>query len=343
MQSKANGQTSERKPFSYRHLILTFIACLITLAFIHQLTLTIYHHIWFPSSYDEPRNSFFLRGWEHYTALPESNKNDNPYLVIVISNSQGFLFEESDGTLTYSHQLQVILEETLERSVQVLNWSVPGSNAAEQIILAARAITHQPDAILWITHNTNLVRAQFHPLDFYLSDVPHLAYDPTVRQYLSSQFLTIHDGNDPLDWLTVHTGIGKLLHIFEKKRDRRWSWIPRVHLSTTELYEWNEEADYYLKVFYETVNRGDSQIPVAFVSMPLNADQYSDKEWAEMILFPERVNAIYSTLDNVRVYDATQAIPKNLFYTATHYRPEGHKQFADWLYQHIFTDDRLEP
>jgi hypothetical protein len=338
MQSETDSQSSHHKPFSYRYLILAFITCLLMLIFAHHVTLTIYHHIWFPSSYHELRNPFFMRGWEQYTALPDTSPVSDPYLVIVISNSQGFLQEDADDTQAYAHQLQILLQQQSARPIKVLNWAVVAGNAAEQIILAARAISHNPDIILWITSDANMTRAQFRSLDYYSTDITRLAYNSSVRQYLSSEFLTIHNGYDPLSWLKINTGVGKLLHIFEKERFFVWWFTFNVKPFGMHIHEWDAEAEYYVKEFYETVNRGESQIPIIFVGMPLNVKHYSDEEWAEMILFSERVNAIYSTLDNIQVYDATQIIPQKSFYTHAHMRPEGHKQFAEWLYRQIFAN-----
>ena len=331
-------QSKAPSSITYKQLLMMFLTCLLTLILVDRVAESLYQLIWFPSSYDEARNTFFLRGWRRYTAPEDLPETDDTYLVILISNSQGFLVENADERLTYSQQLELILNQKMKQPVEVLNWSAPASNAAEQIILAARAISHQPNLILWVTHNTNLVRAQFRPLDFYSTDVTRLAYHPTVRQYLSDTFLSEHEANDPLDMLDTQTGLGKLAHVFEQDRYWVWWWIPQRGAFGTHLRDWDDKAIYYVNEFYETVNRSEIDIPIAFVSMPLNAEHYSDEEWAEMIAFPERVRDIYTGRDNIRVFNAIEVIPQKLFFTSTHMRPDGHRMFAEWLAEHVFAD-----
>lgn len=317
--------------YSHKHLIISVFACIFTLVIVNEFALSIYQHIWFPSSYNEPRNMFFLRGWEKYTSLSESDTADAPYKIVLISNSQGFLQEDADGQATYAYQLEQKLQKQLQQPIQVLNWSAPASNAAEQIILAARAIEHQPDLILWIVHNNNFVRAQFQPIQFYATDIGRLAYHRSVRYYLSNNFLRYHKLLDPLQCLNASTGLGKLIHIFERKRFLVWWWTPQVHPSTVKVRAWNDKADFYAREFYNTVRRGNSSVPIVFVSMPLNQQDFTDKQWTQMSALANHVKLALKDAEHIYIFDAINLLDSDYFYTSTHFDRNGHKKFADWL------------
>jgi len=149
-----------------KHLTVAALTCVVLLALLNVIAERIHDVIWYPSSYTHNRNLYLRRGWEHYTALPDEIPDDS-YRLIIISNSQGFLYERRDSRETYAYQLEALLEAQMQQPVQVLNWSAVATNAAEQIILAARAIAHEPDMVLWIAHNDNFSRAQHESFTFY--------------------------------------------------------------------------------------------------------------------------------------------------------------------------------
>lgn len=321
---------------TYPKLLMACVTCFFILGGFHLILNFFYDHITFPSSYTVARNPYFLRGWQHYTAPESTPQHDDTYRVIVITNSQGFMQEHWEDNLSYMSTLEIMLQNQMDQTVEVLNWAAPASNAAEQIILAARAIDHHPDLILWVVHNTNLVREPFQTLDFYSTDISRLVYDPSVRQYLSDRFLRIHNGYDPLAWLNVHTGYGKMSHILDQERYFRWWWTPQELKDTIFTGDWTDQSIFYANEFYETINRSPVPISTRVVSMPLNALPYPPQAWAEMNLLDDRLKDIYDGLPHIQVYDAIDSIPQPMFYTHTHMRPDGHNLFAKWLYQHVF-------
>jgi len=155
-----------------------------------------------------------------------------------------------------------------------------------------------------------------------------------VRQYLSQDFLAYHNGYDPLEWIKANTGLGKLVHVLDSDREQQWWWAYQIEPFIAAYYPWNETSVYYAQEFYDTLNRGAGQIPMVFVSMPLNPEPYSDSAWTEMVKLANRVNQVYQPLD-VPVYDAVTLISSEEFYTSTHMTPTGHRLFAEWLAQTV--------
>lgn len=334
------GQTAVRH--NYRKwisiLLLAIVTCMFCIKLIDYIAQQVHHGVDFKNSYEVPRNPYFLRGWDEYTVVPESATNDDVYTVVVISNSQGFMQEIEDGNLTYSKQLESILQQQMGRPVKVLNWSVVASNAAEHIILAARAVEHQPDAILWVAYENNMTQAKWQELSYYSTDIPRMAYDLSTRQHLSPDFLAGHQAYNLYDWINATTGVGKLIHLFEEERFLVWWWKFEGVGFSVRVRDWTDQSVAYMYEFYNTIHNSAPEIPIVFVSMPLNRSQYDDDQWAQVSSLADRVQSIYDPLDNIIVVDAISAIPNDLFVTHTHLRVEGHRMFAEWLYQKLWVE-----
>lgn len=95
----------------------------------------------------EKRNACLLRDWGHH-AYPAPQKPQEK-LIIIISNSQGYGTEVEDEQ-TYPFILEQLLNQSGKETYKVLNWSVPGGQIPEQLILTAAAARLHPEKLLFI-------------------------------------------------------------------------------------------------------------------------------------------------------------------------------------------------
>jgi hypothetical protein len=311
-------------------------------------------------SYDVPRNPHFRRGWSDYTQPRE--RPEAARLVIVISNSQGFLREHPDGSLAYP----ALLEAALEDEVIVANWSIAGGQSPEMIVLAARAAQHRPDVVVLVTSAGNFAPVwATQPLSYWLSDATGLAYDPEVRARLSDSFLERSSADDPLGWFAARTGIGRARRRFVEKRDEAWSWRPtaptrlgdvvertldqrgegftlgvgattkRSDPTTGEADEAERGTASLLAEFVDTLHGTSPETRLLLVSMPIARPEQPGAAWRVAARFHGSAARALAGRPGVTVVDGVEVVPREHFVHATHLHPAGHRRFAAWLLPHL--------
>jgi hypothetical protein len=315
-----------------------------------------------PHSYDVPRNPHFRRGWSAYTE-PRDRPNATR-LVIVISNSQGFLRENPDGALAYPALLEAELDRSEATDVIVANWSIAGGQSPEMIVLAARAAQHQPDAVLLVTSAGNFSPVWgSEPLSYWLSDVTGLAYDPEVRAQLSESFLERTSADDPLGWFAARSGIGRARRRFIEKRDEAWTWRETAPTrlgdvlertldqrgegftlgvgATTKRHDPGSDSPgeterergmaSLLGDFVDTLHATSPETLLLVVSMPIARPEQPGALWQAAASFGDTAARALDGRPGVTVVDAVEVVDPELFVHATHLHPAGHRRFADWL------------
>lgn len=316
-----------------------------------------------PNSYDVPRNPDFRRGWRDFTRPGERAPGQR--LVIVISNSQGFLRESPDGELTYPARLEALLNEKnqhAEGDVIVANWSVPGAQAPEMIVLAARAAEHRPDLVVLVAGAGNFSPAWIHhPLSFWLSDATLLAYLPAVRSRLPPAFLERTDAYDPLGWFDAWTGMGCARRRFVEKRDESWTWREEPPGQNPEhgpfldargeSFTLGARGDEHgltseaapidaaragstvllLREFVSSLRGTSPDTRLLVVGMPFARPDRPGALWRTARTFAPLARAVLSDVPELEVVDALEAVPSEMFVHETHLQPDGHARFARWL------------
>jgi len=319
-----------------------------------------------PNSYDVPRNPDFRRGWADYTSPRE--RAEGTRLVIVISNSQGFLRENPDGSLAYPALLEQDLRAHAEGDVIVANWSIAGGQSPEMIVLAARAAQHRPDAVVLVTSAGNFASVwASQPLSYWLSDATGLAYDPDVRARLSEGFLERTSADDPLGWFSARTGIGRARRRFVEKRDEAWTWREAAPTRLGDVVERtldqrgegftlgvgapetrrgvardepapseNERGSAaLLGEFFDALHATSPETRLLVVSMPIAPPERPGAAWVAAARFHETAARALAGRPGVTVLDAVSVVDPSLFVHATHLQPAGHRRFADWLLPHV--------
>lgn len=315
-------------------------------------------------SYDVPRNPHFRRGWRDYTSPRE--RPEGSRLVIVISNSQGYLRENRDGALVYPARLEALLDQELPGEVIVANWSVAGGQAPEMIVLAARAAQHRPDAVVLVAGAGNF-SAQWarYPLSFWLSDATSLAYDPGVRARLPAAFLERTSADDPLGWFDALSGMGAARRRFVEERDEAWTWRDRAPgelEARGRLFEAHGEAFtlgarrgdrdlsseaapidparaemtmLLLGEFVRSLRETSPETRLLLVGMPFARPARPGALWRAAAAFTPVAERALADVRGVEVVEALAAVPTDLFVHETHLQPEGHALFARWLLPHV--------
>lgn len=287
------------------------------------------------SSYSEPRNPLFLRGWVEYTAVPKQEQKG--FRVIIISNSQGFLRECTEGELCYSQQLEGLLRTNgYGLDADVLNWSVPGGTCLEEILLAARSVEHQPDVVILASYNNDFSPDwEQESLDSMRSDIQSLAYLPAVRQHLPQQLLSSMGAFNIREWLRANSRLMEWNHRFVGP-DRFWSvrQMPQSQMIGTEYLAIKEGVSPTLvRYFLEAVHGGESKPQVFMVAMPLNPKRC--RGFQNTKLFAGVAATVSKSWPNVEVLDATRLVSGHNFYSARHMQAEGHEKFAKYLFAHL--------
>jgi len=285
-----------------------------------------------PSSYDESRNPHFLGDWVGYTEPPSGEKTG--YRVIVISNSQGFMRERPEAELCYSGMLEAKLRVSgYGENAEVLNWSIPGGGAMELIILAARAVAHQPDVVILSGYNNDFNEYwNQQKLSSMASDIVHLAYLAEVRKNIPRRFLINIRAFSARDWLGMNSNLVAWHNWFTRDKDE-WTFIsrepgPRKKLTVFDL---NPTVSIELiENFVQAAVGNGEETAIKLVSMPLNGDQF--KGFQQVDEFFKAATKVAQAWPQVGAFDATHLYPVELFYGGRHMRPEAHKMFADYLF-----------
>lgn len=295
----------------------------------------------FAHSYDVSRNPNYRRAWPAYTEPRPRAANEK--LVIVISNSQGFAHELEDADQCYPH----LLEEELNRQdagsqYKVVNWSLGGVSGPEMLLLAARAVDHNPDAVLLVTHSNPFSHKRLsEPLSFYLSDTGQLAYTQPVRDRLPGWFLRQHEVYDPATFLETRSGLVKSRNTFIEQRHRRWLIASaddeprRGPIKRFNAPEVRNSGDKLLKACIDIIQESHPDTPILLVNMPLCESKWTEQAWERLQSFGQTMQDIAEQSPRVTAINASEAVAQDQFITHTHMSAPGHVRFADYLLPHV--------
>jgi hypothetical protein len=300
----------------------------------------------FAHSYDVSRNPNYRRAWPAFTE-PRPRGADEK-LVILISNSQGFAHELEDESLIYAHLLEEQLNKTGSGNrVTIANWSLGGVSGPEMLVLAARAVGHEPDLLMLVTHSNPFSYKRLEqPLSFYLSDVGLLAYTQPVRLRLPSWFLRKHWVYDPATFLGAHSGLVRWRNTFTEQRHRRWLIAPKSgepRNKPRKLYSAPEvrgSGQRLLAAWVDVFREDRPDTPVLMVNMPLSQPSWTPQAWARLQKFGRAMQGLAESNPGVTAIDAIDAIDPAMFLTRTHLSARGHAEFAEYLLPTVA--DRLD-
>lgn len=165
------------------------------------------------------RNHYFRRGWPEYLSV----ERQNDHRIIIISNSQGF-GREVDESAIYP----TLLEHRLNREQfegftdwKVENWSLPGGNFPEFMVMAAKAAA---------------VQARYVIVSFYLLNLKPSFLDRDISFFL----------NDSARFLTEKEVYYNLPKSFRK---RHVSWESIVGFAATDTFAFLRAKEYLLEKF----------------------------------------------------------------------------------------------
>jgi len=284
-------------------------------------------------SYSVTRNPFKDRFWLVYTQ-PEPRRTDK--LIVVITNSQGSLLE-GRGEDCYAARLQAHLNATdTKHTYTVANWALPGSNAGELVLLAARAVDHHPDAIILSSFSNNFgaEHTKF-PLSFARNDVEQLGYLPSVRSRLSPKFIKHFKVNRRRgklaaysSLLNLHESVAFWIRDPRSKEDRDWSRI--LNKPPIQSEPVTDTGRRMIEEIHNVLHKALPETPVLVVNMPLGRTKIVPESWRNTDDFLVESERIF-TEPQFKVMDAREIAAPERFYTATHMDPQGHDLYARYL------------
>ena len=299
-----------------------------------------------PHSFDTPRNPNFLRAWPAYTA-PRGRAPDEK-LIILISNSQGYAPELEDASQVYAHRLQTLLnEQDPTHKYIVANWAIAGASGPEFLLLAARAVDHDPDLLMVVTHSNPFTNGRVNPdLSFYISDCNQLIYDDSIRERLPNWFLNRHDAWSAALYLEAHSGLVGIHDLYTEQREGRWEprqrhrRAPAAHRKNLPRAPKVKQAG--SRLFTEMIRvfrTSRPNTPILLISMPLCESRWAPATWDNLASFgqwvQERIDQDFPDDPTIEVVDALKAIDESQFITQAHMTPQGHDQFARYLLPHV--------
>lgn len=294
---------------------------------------------WTGSLGSAPRNPHYSRGWPEYIAATPA-KREGEFLVVLISNSQGYGME-LPFEKNYASRLQGLLRHR-GSPVRVVNWSIPGARYEDFLLASASAAGLRPDQIIVVLPTTVLGgkgRARGTgwkgSSDLYRrwSDagfrgrVPEAVWTASITPrmkpglWLGSVYPAWCWRGAPVGWLARHRLLADLL-----PEEREWVWQrPRAELerrgtTSPAAVGMNPAAAVTL---LEVLQRSCPQ--VLAVQMPFRSDWRVD---------PDRAWAPFAALARKRGVETLAlrgALPDAFFISHSHLTSGGHRQMAQIL------------
>jgi hypothetical protein len=320
-------------------LPLAALTCALTLLLAEAVARVTLRNLDFGDSYVDARNPNFRRGLLEYTRPRE--RPENARLLIVISNSQGFLRERSEGEWAYSKRLEAhlgLLDP--QHEYIVANWSIPGGSGPEMTLLAARAAAHRPDGIILVSFGNNFTSPHLYkPLSYGISDADLLAYTPEVRELLPEWFIQKFEVHDTAKWIESRLALLRCRNILSEPSDDAWAWEPREpaldfgSMALQTAGQWRKDSDLLLTCFADVALRGSPDSALIIVNMPVNESVWTEQARQVNRDFASRARKLLGDRPRVTVLNANRAIPTDAkhFYNQDHLRRDGHEAFAQWL------------
>jgi hypothetical protein len=261
-------------------------------------------------------------------------------LVVVLANSQGFLREHPDGSLTYSARLAAGLER-LGVDAIVANWSVPAAQGPELVVLAARAAQHAPALVRGSAGTRAFAarRLRTAPLAYWLSDVADLAYVGDVRRRLPAAFLRRNQAYDPLTFVRAHSEFLRLRASLEPALEREtWTAKERRQRPKRRLALPKPDTELLRTLLAElsaALRADGAATPLLLVNMPVCSELWRPVAYRRAAALSTEGARLFAADAATRVLDARDAVANEHFVSATHLTPTGHQRYADWLLPHV--------
>jgi hypothetical protein len=327
----------------------TLLVALLVVTTAELVALAALGRVEFAHSYDEPRNPNYRRAWPAFTAPRPRGPNEK--LVILISNSQGYAPEIQDAELVYARRLQVQLnEQDPAHRYTVANWSIGGASGPEMLLLAARAVDHDPDLFMVVTHSEpftyTLVRLK---LPAFISDSNQLMCDRSIRNRMPAWFLKEKGEPDLALTLESRSGLVRLGAAFVEHREKRWV-ARQLNLnrapgpgSTQQqgAARVRKRGERLFRTVIRTFHERRPDTPVLVVGMPLCEPLWRPDSWPGLHDFGGQMRDVLAQRfpDDpwITVVDAVDEIDEDLFITRAHMSPQGHAEFARFLLPHVRT------
>ena len=306
------------------------------------LLLLIPIHVWTTRLPDHSRNPGFRRGWyEFVRTTPPRQAGEK--LVLIISNSQGYGREVNESE-TYAMRLQALLRAQ-GQPARVVNWSIPGGQFFDFLMLAAAARDLQPDVLVLPLASVvfSLPDRPHEGPDSWTSDLHHLLSVGAIRRRLASadrqSRLTVSLWGDiligrawpiwrwrqwPAAWLARHAQLAPLL-----PDDVGASWYgppPRRFLQPPPeraMLLQSNQAERFLDLAQPVAPR------IILVNQPRHSTwlAQTDRVWAPLTELAQA--------RGIEVIQLQHTVPDDSYLTATHLDRAGHDIFARRLLEHL--------
>lgn len=310
-----------------------------------------------PTAAEYPRNAYFRRGWPEYLA------NNNPVDVILLGNSQSHGREISADRI-----FPKLLDDRFSAGsppMKLESWAVYGRTPADLELLLMEAARRKPRLIVYLaTLGDYAMGPREYELGFSQHDTNLLIADPRLWPSLMGTRLLYHMTTDAF---LHHLAAGSLdvvrLRAFalDNLASRMHPMEYRIlmgHVRDEDnlIYDWSADNTPQLAVeggfrlrnppSRETMNRRLYSLPLLLEDMErLTTDEKIPLLWvwqpvADGLLTPEQLREarrFYLLATQVlrnhgfRVVDLRDLIPKERFYTVSHFDPEGHELMATAL------------
>jgi len=262
--------------------------------------------------------------------------------------SQAYAPELVDGDQCYAHQLQLLLsEQDPGHKYTVANWSIGGASSPEMLLLASRAVDHDPDLLMIATHSRPFIssRAKMN-LSSLISDSSQLAYDRSIRDRLPGWFQRQQGRYSPDLFLESHSGLVRLRDIFVELREKRW--VPRQlnpsHLTTPKRSlprapKIQGSGKLIFSALIHTFHDDRPNTPLLVISMPLCQSKWDPKTWQNLHDFGSLMKELlvkgFPDDPTITTIDAVDVIDESLFLTQAHMKPQGHVEFSQYLLPYV--------
>ncbi len=307
-----------------------------------------------PTAEESPRNVYFRRGWPEYLA------NNDPVDVILLGNSQSHAREISADRIF--SRLLVDRFAIASPPIRLENWAIYGRTPADLQILLMKAVRRKPGLIVYLaTLGDYAMTPREYELDFSQHDTNLLIADPRLWPSLAGTRLYYHMTADAFLYHLV-AGSFDLVRLRTLALDTLASRIHPMEYrilmghkrdADNLVYDWSVDNTPQLAVEHgfrlpnppsrETMNRRlyslplmledmerltrKQRIPLLWVWQPVANDFLTREQRREARRFYLLATQILRN-HGFRVVDLRDLIPKERFYTVSHFDPEGHELMA---------------
>ncbi len=287
----------------------------------------------------EKRNPFFKRGWVKHSYEVEPKK-EGEFLIILISNSQGYGAEVNDEE-SYALLFEKMMTEQLQSPVRVLNWSIQGGAGVDMVIQAAAANRLQPDLLLVVASADSFKKRylQVNPEGnrVWASDNYLLLAYPDVAENIPESFISRFFASTdflelkmaafwplwnlralPIDWLIRGS------RFLDKERDQIWFLQPNARIQNSSNPKEAEEIGWEIVAeFLETTRTIKGRR--VYIEMPTHSFYKRGRAEKTILLHKEFQNQGFET------WDLSGSVKDENLLGLTHLNKRGNMDFAEKL------------